>query len=139
MSVEPAQIPKERYSKSFEKHLGVEFEKYQDSYCEVTLEIKDHHLNIGETVHGGIINALCDIALSGAVTSNFVDKAGTVVTLQMNVNFLKPGFSGDKLTAYGEVTKQGRTIFYVEGGVKNQNGELLARASGNWFVKRPHV
>ena len=137
MPIDPPQITKERYSKSFEKHLGVEFEKYEDGYCEITLGIKDHHLNIGETVHGGIINALCDIALSGAVTCNYINKAETVVTMQMNVNFLRPGFSGDKLIAWGEVIKAGKTISYVEGGVKNQDGKLLARASGDWFVKRP--
>ena len=139
MAVEPAQIPKERYSKSFEKYLGVEFEKYEDGYCEISLEVKDHHLNIGGTAHGGIINALCDIALSGAVTCNYIDKAETVVTMQMNVNFLRPGLNGDKLIAYGEVVKRGRTIYYVEGGVKNQDGKLLARATGDWYVKKPEA
>lgn len=134
-----AQVPeiiKKRYQSSYEAHMGVDFVKYEDSYCEIELKIEPKHLNIGDTVHGGVINALCDIALSGAVTCNFIDKAESVVTMQMNVNFLRPGLLGDTLTAFGQITKRGRTICFVEGGVKNQDGKLLAKASGDWFIKQ---
>lgn len=137
-----AQVPdiiKKRYKSSFEAHMGVRFNKYADSYCEIELDIEPKHLNIGDTVHGGVINALCDIALSGAVTSNYINKAESVVTMQMNVNFLRPGFLGDTLTAYGEIIKKGGTICFVEGGIKNQKGELLAKASGDWFIKKPRM
>ena len=138
MNLEQAlELTEKRYCSSFESHLGVKFKKYEEGYCEIELEIADHHLNIGRSVHGGIINALCDIALSGAVTCNFMNKAESVVTMQMNVNFLKAGMPGDTLTAYGEVVKKGSTIYYVEGGIKNQEGKLIARASGDWFVKKP--
>lgn len=128
------EIVEKRYSSSFEKHLGVNFRKYAEGYCEVELEIKQEHINIGGTVHGGVINALCDIALSGAVTC-ITPKAPSVVTLQMNVNFLRPGLPGDTLLAYGETIKRGKTIAYVEGGIKNQDGKLIARASGDWYIK----
>lgn len=137
---ESAQVPdiiKERYNSSYEAHMGVSFTKYADSVCEIELKVEPKHLNIGNSVHGGVINALCDIALSGAVTCNYINKAETVVTMQMNVNFLRPGFEGDVLTARGEIVKRGSTICYVEGEVRNQEGKLLARASGDWFVKKP--
>lgn len=125
----------ERYKLSYESYLGVKFGKYNDGYCDISLAIEDKHLNIGKSVHGGVINALCDIALSGAVTCTLTDTAKSVVTLQMNVNFLRAGMPGDTLTAYGEIIKRGRTICYVEGGIKNQDGKLIARASGDWFIK----
>lgn len=124
-----------RYKNSFERHLGVVFLEYADGYCEISLPIKPEHLNIAGFVHGGIINALCDIALSGAVTSQFTNGAEKVVTMQMNVNFLRAGAADDVLTAFGEVIKKGRTICYVEGGIRNKSGELIAKASGDWFVK----
>jgi acyl-CoA thioesterase len=129
-------IVKERYKNSFENFLGVEFKEYKDGYCEIALQIKPEHLNIGNAVHGGIINSLCDIALSGAVTSNFPTGAEAIVTMQMNVNFLKPGKNDDHLTAFGKVLKAGKTICYVEGGVRNREDELIAKADGNWFIKR---
>ncbi len=130
-----AKITQGRYKSSFENYLGVKFNKYEEGYCEIELKIKPEYLNIGGSVHGGIINGLCDIALSGAVTCNFHSGAESVVTMQMNVNFLKAGKPDDTLTAWGEVVKRGRTIYYVEGGIKNQEGKLIARASGAWFIK----
>lgn len=138
MAAEDVQkLVEDRYKLSYENTLGVKFTKYKDAYCEVELKIKPEHLNIGGSVHGGIINGLCDIALSGAVTCLFINKAERVVTMQMNVNFLKAGKPDDTLIGYGEVIKRGGTIVYVEGGIKNQNGDLIARASGDWFVKKP--
>jgi uncharacterized protein (TIGR00369 family) len=124
-----------RYKNSFERHLGVVFTEYKDGYCEIILNIKPEHVNIAGCVHGGIISALCDIALSGAVTCNFEVGAEKVVTMQMNLNYLRPGLGDDVLTAFGQVIKKGKTIYFVEGGVLNKNGELIAKASGDWFVK----
>jgi uncharacterized protein (TIGR00369 family) len=115
--------------------LGVVFNQYQDGYCEIELSIKPEHVNIAGCVHGGIISALCDIALSGAVTCNFASGAEKVVTMQMNINYLRPGMGDDVLTAFGQVVKKGKTICFVEGGVRNKQGELIAKASGDWFVK----
>jgi uncharacterized protein (TIGR00369 family) len=137
MTVESAQkLVQERYKSSFENFLGVKFLEYSNGRCKIELDVRDEFLNIGGTVHGGVINALCDIALSGAVTCNFTDQADTVVTMQMNVNFLRAGQPGDRLIAYGEVIKKGSTVVYVEGGIQNQKGKLLARASGDWFIKK---
>lgn len=119
----------------FGNMLGVIFSHYDEGKCVTELDIEEKHLNIGGSVHGGVINALCDIALSGAVTSAFKDREEVVVTLQMNVNFLRPGFNGDKLTATAEVVKLGSKIVYVEGEIRNQSNKLIAKASGDWYVK----
>lgn len=139
MNLETAvELTKKRYQNSFESFLNVKFTTYSEGKCEIELEVGENHLNIARAVHGGVINAMCDIALSGAVTCNFPDikAAEAVVTMQMNVYFLKAGSPGDTLIAYAEVVKAGRTIYYVEGGVKTKEGKLIARANGNWFVKK---
>ena len=127
----------DRYSMSYENYLGVHFNTYKDGKCDIDLEVTKEHLNIGGTTHGGVINGMLDIALSGAVTSTVSQPDHIVVTMQMNVNFLRAGQLGDKLTATGEVIKLGSTIAYVEGSITNQDGKLLARASGDWFIKKP--
>lgn len=133
---EIARITDKRYKSSFENYLGTKFLRYENGHCEIQLLIRPEYLNIAGAVHGGVINSIADIAMSGAVTSHFKEGAEKVVTLEMKVNFLKGGLAGDTLTAWGEVIKRGRTICYVEGGIKNQKGDLIARASGNWFIKQ---
>ena len=129
------ELTKERYGLSYESTLGAEFVEYADGKCIVDLEVKSTHLNIGKSVHGGVIASLLDIALSGAVTCNFLERSESVVTMQMNTNFLYPGFEGDVLRATGEVIKKGSTIWFVEGEIRNQEGRLIAKASGDWFIK----
>ncbi len=131
------ELSKDRYKNSFESFIGVDFKQYGDDYCKLELVVRPELCNIGGSTHGGVIESILDMALSGAVTCNYMNKAETVVTMQMNVNFLRPSFPGDRLTAWGEIIKKGRTICYVEGGIKNQEGKLIARASGDWFVKTP--
>ncbi len=129
-------LSEERYKNTYEHTLGVKFLKYEDSYCEIELKVRPELLNIGGSLHGGVIEAMCDIALSGAVTCTLHDSADRCVTMQMNVNFLRPGRLDDTLIAYGEIIKHGKTVCYVEGGIKNQDGKLICRASGDWFIKR---
>ena len=116
--------------------LGADFIEYDAGKCVVELIVSKEHLNIGGTVHGGVINGLLDIALSAAVTSAMLDKAEKVVTLQMNVNFLRAGKLGDKLITTAEIVKMGSTIINVEGEIKSaEDNKLIAKASGDWFVK----
>jgi len=132
-----ADITKTRYQSSFEHHLGVNFETYQDGICSISLKILPIHLNIARGVHGGIITSLLDIAMSGAVTCTIADRsAEQVVTMQMNTNFLRGATEGDTLNARGEIIKRGSTIVYVEGSIHDQNGKLIAKASGDWFIKK---
>ncbi len=42
----------DRYKSSFEHSLGVKFNEYDAGICEIELEIKEGHLNIGGTTHG---------------------------------------------------------------------------------------
>ncbi len=133
-------LSQSRYQSSFEHYLGVDFKLYDDSACEIELLIKPEHLNIGGTVHGGIISSLLDIALSGAITARIKDRsAEQVVTLQMNVNFLRAANLGDRLIAHGRVIKQGSTIAYIEGEIINQDSRLIAKASGDWFIKKANA
>ncbi len=128
---------KTRYGSSFEHHLGVKFNRYEEGVCDIELLIKPEHLNIAGGVHGGIISSLLDISLSGAVTSTIPDrKAEQVVTMQMSINFLRGASLGDTLRAKAEIIKRGSTIVYIEGSIHDQNDKLIARASGDWFIKK---
>ena len=120
----------------FDKDIGVELISYGDGKCSISLDIQERHLNIGKSLHGGVINALLDIVISAAVTSLFHEKSERVVTLQMGTNFLRPAREGETVRAHGEVLKQGSTIVYAEGWIENTEGKMLAKASGDWFVQK---
>lgn len=121
-------------AKTFDKELGAKLLKKKKGYCEVKLNIKPWHLNNGGIVHGGVIAALCDIALAGAVGTS-LKKEEWCVTAELHLNFLRPAFGGEPVISYGKLVKKGNTLAFVEGGVMSKTNGLIARASGIWAIK----
>lgn len=121
-------------SKTFDRILGVKFVKEIKGYCKVKLNVKPWHLNNGGIVHGGVITALCDIALAGAV-GKALRKEEWCVTAELNVDFLYPAFGSEPIFGYGKLIKKGSTLAFVEGGIVSKNNKQIARASGIWAIK----
>ncbi len=102
-------------------NLGIEKAVIGDSFS-VVMPVKDIHLNTHNTVHGGILFALCEEALSSYMA--YKERQG--VGMDGNIHFYRPAFSGDTLTATICERKSGKKVgvYFVE--LKNQAGKLIA-------------
>ncbi|AQS60459.1 PaaI family thioesterase [Desulforamulus ferrireducens] len=94
---------------------------------EVTVTAK--HLNPHGTLHGGVLSTMADIAMGLAVRT--LGKLG--VTVNLNLNYLAPGYLGEKIVARGEVVHRGNTLLSTECTIARDD-QVLARATGLWFV-----
>jgi len=95
------------------------------------IPIDKNHLNPQEIVHGGVTFSLIDTAMGVAIrTLNY-----TSVTVEANINYLKPVLKSDNLTAIGKVVNLGKKIIVTEGVIKNKAGETIAVARGTYFNK----
>ena len=90
----------------FREHLGVKILEIKDGYAKVSLKIAREHTNSLGAAHGGVIFALADCAFAEA--SNFGENVA--VAVQVNINFLKPAFEGDTLTAEAVRVSEGKTL-----------------------------
>ena len=52
------------------------------------------------------------------------------VASQFNIHFIAPARAGDELTAEGKVVRSGRRVSIAEMTVTNQEGKLIAKATG---------
>ena len=79
-------------------------------------------------VQGGYLCAMLDECMSVAclVASGMTSVAPT---LEMKTSFLRPALPG-ALTGVGRVLKWGRTIAFTEGELYDDQGRLLAKATG---------
>mgnify|MGYP000211939389 FL=1 len=50
----------------------------------------------------------------------------------MKISFVAPAFKGDVLTANANILKAGKRLVFVEGKITNQEGWLVAFASGTF-------
>jgi len=112
-------------------HLGIRDRKVDEGRAEVVMEAGDEHLNPAGTVHGGAIAALVDVAMGRAVGS-MIDDDERPVTIEMKLNYMEPGRSGE-LLAVAEVRRRGRRFTVVQADVVQvEDGEILAEAMGTF-------
>jgi acyl-CoA thioesterase len=90
----------------FREILGIQVLEVKDGYAKLSLKITKNHTNSLGAAHGGAIFALGDCAFAEA--SNFGDNVA--VAVHVSINFLKPAFEGDTLTAEAVRVSDGRTL-----------------------------
>jgi len=93
------------------------------------LEVLPEHLQHLGVVHGGVITALLDNALTFAGGTVL---GAEVLTVEFKVNFLRPA-KGGRLRAVGRVVHAGKRLAVVQGEVYAEEGEesrLVALGQG---------
>lgn len=112
--------------------LGVRVVSYARGYARLEMEIRREHTNVHGTVHGGVTAALADTAMGIACFTR--DKG--VVTLDMNISFLRALREGQTARAEGEVIHDGQRTMAAEARVYDERGTLCLKTSGTFFVVR---
>ena len=95
-------------------------------YARVTIKLMPEHQNFIGRVFGGIIMSLADQAFAYAGNSLVYPSAAC----QLNIHLIAAAEVGDELTAEGRVLRSGRRAGITEMTVTNQDGKLIAKATG---------
>ena len=117
----------------FVSHLKILTETLGEGSARLSLPIEAHLTNSIGTVHGGVIMSLLDVALCTAARTLHPDSLG-VITIDLSTSFIGGG-SGARLLAEARVLKNGRSMIFVEGEAKNEDGSLVAKAIGTVRVR----
>ena len=134
--LEEADDPPEGYALAksrslFSQRQGPYYYRFAgEVFCQA-LRVKSKHCNGAHVVHGGMISAIADNAMAGAVYHRLGRRA---LTVQMNVQFLQPSRAGDWLEGRGRVSHMTRHLVFCEAELFADD-RLVARASG--IFKRP--
>ena len=95
-------------------------------YAKVTMKLTPEYLNFNGMVLGGIVMALADQAFAYASNSLSLPSLAT----QFNIHLIAAAAVDDELTAECRVVKSGRRVGISEMTVTNQEGKLIAKATG---------
>lgn len=95
-------------------------------YAKVRIKVIPEHQNFNGLTFGGIVMAVADQAF--AYTVNSVNRPS--IASQFNMHFIAAAKVGDELIAEGRVVKSGRRVSIAEMTVTNQEGKLIAKATG---------
>ena len=109
--------------------LGLEFVSSAAGVYVLELQLTPEHLNLQGFVHGGVLCSLLDTAMSRAFLGDIPGQHRSGATLELKVNFLK-GVRNGRLTATGRLVSETRRTAFVEGEIRDEDNQLVARSSG---------
>ena len=100
----------------------------------VECDVGPDHLNVGGTVHGGVVATLVDVAVGVACHS--MDLEGSrrpMATTELNVTFLQPSSTGP-LRCRARIRRRGRSLAVGEAEVTDGSGRLMALGRATYLV-----
>jgi len=106
--------------------LHMRLTELSPGYSRVSMLIRPEYVNFNGMVFGGIIAAAADQAFAYA-TNSLIKPS---IASQFNIHFIAGAAVGDELVAECRVLKSGKRVGVSEMTVTNQEGKLIARATG---------
>lgn len=108
------------------RFLDMRLVELSPGFARVSMTMKPEYVNFNGMVFGGIIMAVADQAFAYATNSLLMPN----LAIQFNIHLIAAAAPGDELNAECRVVKGGRRISVSEMTVTNQDGRLVARATG---------
>jgi len=114
----------------FAKHCNMSIEEIGEGYARVTMDADDRHLNSHETVHGGAIFSLADMAFAAASNSH-----GTLsVGVSCSIHYIKAAKKGRLVAEAIEDSKGTKLATYIV-HITNEHNEKIATFQGMVYRK----
>jgi len=124
----PPQLPDSEFTRS----LGMTTARCEGGVCVIEVELEPRHMSVARRAHGGVLFTMLDTAMGRAIISRLPAGRGTA-TVEAKINYLRPVVSG-RLRAEGRALDLTRRTAYAEGTLWDEEGRVLARSSGTFFL-----
>ena len=106
----------------------------EPGHVQMEFQASDQMVSPLGTVQGGFITAMLDDTM-GPAGITALGPGHVVPTLELKVSFHRPLHPG-RVVADGRVVHKGRSIIFLEGALRNGDGELVASATATARVVR---
>jgi uncharacterized protein (TIGR00369 family) len=120
----------------FLKHLGIRVVEVRPGRGRLEVTVRPEHLRDLGIMHGGMTATLLD-SVMGMSAAGVAPPGHDVVTIQLNMNFIRPAWEGEHLVATGEVTHSGRQTAVARAEIRTSQGILVSSGSATFFAV-PH-
>ena len=126
MSDNIAELKTREQTEPIAQYLGMRLVELTPGYAKIAMKVRPEYLNFNGYIFGGIIAAVADQAFAYA-TNSLISQS---IASQFNIHFINGVKVGDELIAECRVVKSGRRVGVSEMTVTDQDGKLIAKATG---------
>ena len=113
----------------FNKYVGPVWQS--PDKAEFLFDVRDIHLNGGQTLHGGMAMALADIVMGRSVRDALDGQ--TAMTISLNCDLIGPAKLGDRIRGEVKITRRTRSIVFI-GCELAVEGKPILTATGIWKI-----
>lgn len=98
--------------------------------AKLTMPIASIHTNLYNVAHGGAVASLADATMGVACATT----GKKVLTLELNMNFIRAAKPSSTITAVGKVVHNGSRTMVAEVAISDEMTNLLLKARATFFV-----
>jgi uncharacterized protein (TIGR00369 family) len=88
-------------------------------------------------VQAGVHAVLLDAAMNFAINAALRGAERTRATLELKTETMRPAAVGVRYRLRGDVVRLARQVAFAEAAVRDEEGDLVSRATGTFLVYRP--
>jgi len=123
-------IQKDFKTSPFWDFICLQLKELKKGYVELYLPYNPNFRNVRDSVHGGIYASVLDTSMGMAGRTLGSDE---VMTIQMNIQFLKPIVEGG-IYSEASVISESRSTALIEGRLFDEDKNLIAHSVGTFRV-----
>lgn len=127
---QPARSGFDRHFEDFPLHrfMGLSQVESRPGYARVRMKTSSNTLGgVGGSVHGGLLAALCDVAMLRAISTAFEPGDQPAGTADLNITYLRPAL-GPYIDAEATVLRKGRQLAVIEVNLLDDQHRLCAKS-----------
>ena len=110
--------------------LRIAIAELSENEAILTMPVATEHTNLFGVAHGGALASLADTAMGVACATT----GKKVLTIDMNMNFIRSALVDTPLKAVGRVIHNGRHTLVAEAEIVDGAGQLLLKSRGTFFT-----
>lgn len=119
-------------SSQFFNFIGFDIIAYEQDNVKIALTVRDELLNVNQTVHGGVYASVLDMVSGMTIRAQ---EGYPVITMNLTIHYLAPITEG-KMLASAKIIQKGYKTVIAESEITDNDGRLLAKASGTFKINR---
>ena len=110
--------------------LKMSLDEMSESHSEISMPVAPEHGNLFGVAHGGALASLADTAMGVACATT----GKKVLTIDMNMNFMRSATLNSHIRAVGRVIHNGQHTLVAEAEIFNPDNQLILKARGTFFA-----